>query len=149
MSTCNVSTCDKNTWCKWQLDKLNGTNKYKERISLLIWIHSKLKPIFQLLSDDRLLEKCFHGQTQNVNEAFNAGIRCPKNIFVSRPTFEMAINSAVLHFNDGRQGLFAVFQQYGFTGKISISKADKVDRKRASQKLNKSTEIVKKTEKTF
>ena len=90
---------------------------------------SKLKPIFQLLSDDNLLEKCLHGQTQNANEAFNAVIwtRCAKNIFVSRPTFEMAINSAVLHFNDGRQGIFAVFQQYGFTGKISLSKSDSTE----------------------
>ena len=32
----------------------------------------KLKPNFAGLSDESLLEKCFHGETQNQNESFKA-----------------------------------------------------------------------------
>ena len=126
---------DEKTWCKWQLDKLNNTNKHKDKINLPIWIHSTLKPIFQELFDDSLLQKCLHGQTQNANEAFNGVIwsRCPKNIFVSRKTFEMGINSAVLHFNDGGEGVKSVFKQFGLSGGITSKKLLNADIKRVQQ----------------
>ena len=58
------------------------------------------------LSSDTLLRKCLHGETQNANECLNFIVwtRCPKNTFVSKPVFQMAIHSAVLHFNDGTDG---------------------------------------------
>ena len=54
------------TWCKWHYDKLKGTNTYKSDISVLMWIHDVLKPIFMDLSSD-ILRKCLHGETQNTN----------------------------------------------------------------------------------
>ena len=54
------------TWCKWQYDKLKGTNIYKSHISIPKWINCILKPIFMDLSLDALLRKYLHGKNTNV-----------------------------------------------------------------------------------
>ena len=71
---------DKDTWCKWQKDKLTGENKYKEKVSIPKAIKETLLPIFKDPSDPQLLENCLHGQTQNVNESLNGIIsqKCPQ-----------------------------------------------------------------------
>ena len=47
-------------------------------------IRNAIMPIFQELSKPELLEKCFHGKTQNFNEALNAFMwkRLPKHVFI-------------------------------------------------------------------
>ena len=47
---------DKNTWCKWQTDKLTG-----EKVSIPKAIKETLLSIFKDLIDPQLLEKCLHG----------------------------------------------------------------------------------------
>ena len=56
---------DQKSWCKWQLDKLNDTSNYKSKLNLPKAIRKIIKPIFQDLSKNELLEKCIHTQTQN------------------------------------------------------------------------------------
>ena len=60
-----------------------------------------------------LLEKCLHGRTQNVNEAFNAFIwkRVPKDIFVGKTVLDMSVASAVVSFNNGVTGLFSIMEK--------------------------------------
>ena len=60
-----------NNWCKYQLDKINGTQKYKYTITIQLTYFISFKPIFQDLSKEELLSKCLHSQTQNTNEALN------------------------------------------------------------------------------
>ena len=47
---------------------------------------NEIKPVFQDLSDVKMLQKCLHGMAQNCNESFNQLIwnRCPKDIFISK-----------------------------------------------------------------
>ena len=139
----------KNTWCKWQLDKINGTSLYKGKISVPMSIHNSMKKIFEELSSDDLLKKCLHGEMQNSNEALNSLIwtRCPKNVFVSRSTFEIGINSAVLHFNDGENGIKSVFNYFGLSGKLFLEKSEKKDNARNKQMKRKLTDRVKKRRK--
>ena len=103
------------TWCKWQLDKLNGTNVYKPRTGIPKWIHDVIYPIFVELRDDTLLSKCLHGQTQNPNEALNQIIwaKVPKSVFVGRGVLEMGVNSAIIEFNDGSNGVHKVLNYLG------------------------------------
>ena len=91
---------DENSWYKYQLDKINGTQKYKNTINIPVNIFHIIKPIFQDLSKEEFLSKCSHGQTQNTNKALNTIIwtRCLKNIFVGRRTLELRINSVILNF---------------------------------------------------
>ena len=142
----------KDSWCKWQLDKLNGTKLYKPHISLPKWIHDIILPIFKDLSSNDLLSKCLHGETQNTNEGFNSMVwqKCPKSIFVKRETLEMAINSAVMHFNDGKSGVLHLLNEFGIKpGKVSSSKTHKQDLSRVIVMNRKSSEPVRKRRKTL
>ena len=71
-----------------------------------------------------LLEKCLHGRTQNVNEAFNAFVwkRAPKDIFVGKIVLDMSVASAVVSFNDGATGLFSIMEKIGIhVGHFNLS----------------------------
>ena len=64
-----------------------------------------MKPVFTRLSDHALLEKCLLGSNQN--ESFNNLVwsRCPKTEFCSPPTVQIAVNFAILTFNDGMMAM--------------------------------------------
>ena len=99
-----------NTWCKWRINK-----EYKSKINIPRWIHKVIYPMFVELSSDELLDKCLHGETQNANKAINQIIwnKLPKNVFVGRRVLEMGVNSALIEFNDGSQGIEKVLQAVG------------------------------------
>ena len=69
---------------------------------------------FEQLSDENLLRKCLHGETQNVNEGINNIIwsKCPKYIYVSRKVLQICVNSAVLAFNEGALGVEMVLKYF-------------------------------------
>ena len=85
------------------------------------WIKDLIMPIITDLQADELLQKCLHGETQNNNEGLNSIIwsRVLKNIFVSKPIIEMGTYSAILHFNDGTNGILRVLDYCNMSGKIS------------------------------
>ena len=105
----------KDSWCKYQSDKLTGKETYKSKVNLPAAIKSAILPIFQDLSKDELLSKCLLGYTQNANEALNKLIwqRCPKSTFVSKKAVDLAAASAVSYLNDGCSGLDRIFQSLG------------------------------------
>ena len=59
------------SWCKYKKDIVTGKSTYKKTINLPKWMYHFIRPVFDALADDELLSKCFHGETQNPNEAFN------------------------------------------------------------------------------
>ena len=59
------------SWCKYNIDKLNGTQSYKPGPGFPLDIIAKIKPIYADLGKDSELEKCLHGKTQNANESFS------------------------------------------------------------------------------
>ena len=83
------------------------------------------------LEVQRLLQKCLHGQTQNVNESLNGIIwtRCPKRVYVGRNIVEIGVSSAVINFNDGSLGLLPVFEKLGIdcghSTHVSLRETDK------------------------
>ena len=96
---------------------------HKNRINVPEWI-------FAGLNDDSLLRKCLHGETQNANEALNniIWLKCPKNIYIQRPVFEMGVNSAILEYNLGANGIQEVFNYFSSTtGKFTSSGSAKRD----------------------
>ena len=90
-----------------------------------------------------MLRKCLHGQTQNSNEAFHSILwpRSPKNIFISRRTFE--INSAVIHYNDGGDRIKSVLSYIGLLRSVTIPKLVIMDQKRVVNKRRLLTSICK------
>ena len=103
------------SWCKYQADIINDTHTYKSKVGIHRKIFSLVKPVFMELSDDALLKKCLHGQTQNNNESLNGLIwkKCPKDVYVGRTTLEMGVDSAVINFNAGSSRIIDVMKEYG------------------------------------
>ena len=125
----------KNSWCRWQYDKINGTSTYKPKVNLPVAIKDEITHIFKDLSKEDLLQKCIHGETQNTNESFNQLIwdRCPKTQFSSKKVVEIAVSSAVLHYNSGYLGLLSVFDKIGLPSGYYFEKlAFRKDTKRIS-----------------
>ena len=142
----------KDSWCKFQSDKLTGKVTYKRKYSLPKSIEDAVLPVFQELSKDELLLKCLHGQTQNANEALNKLIwqRCPKTTFVSKRIVDIAAASAILYFNDGCKGLDRVLHSLGIqNGEYTHALGAKIDRRRIINMTSKSSEKVKKTKTTW
>ena len=102
------------SWCKYKKDIVTGKSTYKKTINLPKWIPHIIRPVSDALADDELLSKCFHGETQNPNEAFNNIVwtGCPKIIYGSRPIMELGVNSAVLHYNKGACNISNVFSYF-------------------------------------
>ena len=109
-------------------------------------IHYLLKPIFVSLLDDSILNNCVHGQTQNTNDSFNSVVwtRCPKNVFIERKTFQISINLAVLHYNDGSCGLNAVLGHFALHGEVIAEKSIPRDRQHVAGMEKRSSPIIKK-----
>ena len=82
-------------------------------------------PIIQDLQADESLKKCLHGETQKGNRALNSIIwSCvPKKNFVGKKVLEMSVHSAVIHYNDGTNGVLNVLKCYGLIGSITSEKS--------------------------
>jgi len=63
----------KDSWCKFQRDKLTGESTYKEHVNIDPAVAKVIEPVFSSADrgSDDLIRKCLHGETQNVNEALN------------------------------------------------------------------------------
>jgi len=96
--------------CGTSCPAVNGTGDGNAN-SLPIFVLNEIKPVFETLSEKSLLKKCLHGGTQNNNESFHKIIwsYCSKNQFVQRCRLELAVNCAVVHFNDGVTNLSSVY----------------------------------------
>ena len=104
--------------CKYQQDK----NSYKHGSGLPLIIIAKVKPIYERLSEDGLLETCVHGKTQNQNESLNGMVwqRVPDEVFVGKDVLELGQFDAIAHFNMGDQTVLNLYEALGITpGKYS------------------------------
>ena len=140
----------KDSWCKFQRDKVTKQNTYKATISLPKWVHDIIRPVFDNLANDELLTKCVHGETQNPNEAFNNIIwtRCPKTIYVNRQVLETGVNSAVLHYNEGSRGINSVLSSFSIESGIFMERGTIQKNTKSIKKADiKSSEKTKKRRK--
>ena len=66
------------------------------------------------ISDNRKSRKGLAHNLEISCESFYSILwtRCPKNIFVSRRTFEICINSAIIHYNDGGDGIKSILSSF-------------------------------------
>ena len=57
---------------------------------------------------------------KNPNDILNGLIssRLPKTVFIGKESIEMGVNSAIIHFNDGRKGGMMVLEHFGLKGEI-------------------------------
>ena len=86
-------------------------NQNLAKLSFEFWV-AKVKPVYQRLSEDSLLEKCLHGKTQNQNEAVNGMVweRIPKEVFVGADLLEFGLFDAISHFNIGARAVLLLLK---------------------------------------
>ena len=93
----------------------------------------EIKAVFESLTSTELLSRCTHGGTQNVNESFHHVIwaLCPKEVFVGWRRLDLAVNSALLQYNEGKSSKLAVFPHLGIPeGKFTKRYYVQIDNKR-------------------
>ena len=114
-------------------------------------------PIFQRLSDEKLLKRCSRNKTQNANESLHHIIWkfSPKAIFTGRKTLEVAVLLALCQFSIGKCFKDILCQVLGFEAwkyleaenirdsierlnKAEYKSSDKGKKRRKTVKFNKS-----------
>lgn len=102
------------SWCKYKKAVANDTHKdFKHMNSVPTAVMDAIKPVFKDLSHPDLLKRCIGGRTQNANESLNALIWnfCPKTTNSAKKIVEIAANSAVANFNDGKQSILSIMKE--------------------------------------
>ncbi|GFW81990.1 uncharacterized protein TNCV_771191 [Trichonephila clavipes] len=114
-SFCPVGT---NSWCKYQSQVVEDSAKtFRHSNKLPVAVMDAIKPVFNDLSQPKLLQKCLGGKTQNNNESINSLIwkLCPKTLGCGRKIVDISTNEAIVIFNDGNQGRLKIMQSLGLT----------------------------------
>ncbi|GFY22394.1 uncharacterized protein TNCV_2176551 [Trichonephila clavipes] len=104
------------SWCKFQKAKALVKIFTAKAPGLPQNILNIVKPRYFKLCDQKLLEKCLHGLTQNANESFDGVLWniVPKQNFVELQSLKLGAYIAVLQFNVGASGLLKVINKLGF-----------------------------------
>jgi len=75
-------------------------------------VYEAIKPIYEDLSRDELLNRCLGGYTQNSNECFNATVwnLAPKSYSSGKTVLNIAADIATCVFNDGMTNILHIMQ---------------------------------------
>ena len=134
------------SWCKWQQDLATGTATYKSDNCLPEIFLEVLRPVFLVLSETKLLQRCVRGTTQNPNECINSLIwaRCPKHKHGAK-VVRFAVASAVCHFHGGASSRERVMERLLTpAGHHTRAASQKKDRKRVKKADSQASEKAKK-----
>lgn len=130
------------TWCKYS-KSLKANTPFAQTKSLPMAVILEIEPIYEDLTQEKLLERCLHGKTQNQNESFNNCIwrRIPKTDFVSLPTLKLGVIDAGICFNKGSIAKVNVIQRMGMSpGKFMVEGLKVIDRCRILRRAKKETQ---------
>lgn len=107
------------SWCKWQKAVADGTiDEFDhENSPLNDDVLKVIKPIYESLSTDTLLERCLGSETQNNNESLNSLIWTftPKYIHAGTQTIQISTSLAVCIFNEGFIPILKILSVMGIT----------------------------------
>lgn len=145
-----------NSWCSWQKAKACGTLKnYYHKTPLRQVVQDAIKPVYEKLSDDNLLERCLGGFTQNNNESLKTMIwsLAPEVTSSDVKIVEIASWIASSIFNDGYTNILLIMQVLNLKiGPNAQRMCEKVDKRRVStanvraQEATKEARILKRAQ---
>ncbi|XP_044584111.1 uncharacterized protein LOC123264734 isoform X1 [Cotesia glomerata] len=138
------------SWCKWQVAEAEETlDEFQHNNPPLTEAVQKvIKPIYEDLSSESLLERCLGSETQNNNESLNSLIWtfAPKHIHAGTHTIEIANFIAVCIFNEGFLPVLKILSSMGKTiGPESHAFVNKRDQVRINRSEVRATEASKET----
>lgn len=106
-----------NSWCKWRVAEA------RDNLDLLFMIHlplhedvqAALRPVYEALSSDDLLERCIGANTQNSNESLNSCVWkfAPKHLHCGAKTVKIATYLAANIFNEGFSSILKMMNVLG------------------------------------
>lgn len=106
------------SWCSWQRAKASGNlEEYQHKPPLNKDVFNAVKPIYEDLSNDNLLNRCLGGFTQNNNESFNSVVWsiAPKTTSSNKILLDLATDISVCKFNDGFTSIMEIMQVLNLT----------------------------------
>lgn len=108
------------SWCSFKRDKAVGTNApFLNKSHHLDPVFLEfLTPLFDRLSEKKLLKRCLPGLSQNANESVNSLVwnKCPKHRNRGIKSVETAAASAIMQFNIGADGRHGVMKELEISG---------------------------------
>lgn len=121
------------SWCAWRRAEAIGTldTFAHGKPSLSNAVLEVIRPIYESLTSDDLLERCLEAFTQNNNESLNLLIWmfAPKHLHCGKKTVEIANFLAVVIFNKGFQKILKIMEvmemKVGQNAKIFADDRDK------------------------
>jgi len=104
--TITIRGKEKPNWCFYNRAKaMKEKPKSHKEMSLKLnaTVAEAIEPVYERLSDRKILLRCTKGATQNANESLHSVVwkYCPKKVFVGRPRLEVAVARAVGDWNMG------------------------------------------------
>jgi len=135
------------SWCEWRKSEAAGLlDSYEHPPALDEEVQQILKPIYEELSSDDLLERCLGSNTQNNNESFNSCVwnLAPKHVFCGKKVLEIAAYTAACIFNEGFQPILKMMDVMGVKiGPHAIRFAKKYNDERICTANRRSSEASK------
>lgn len=101
------------SWCNWKkAQAANSLDTFYHKPPLPEEVFEAIKPIYEELSRDELLNRCLGGYTQNSNESFNATVwnLAPKSYSTGKKVLNIATDIAVCNFNDGLSNILQIMK---------------------------------------
>ena len=135
------------SWCGYQ--KAVATHQlhnFKHPPAFDEEVKDLLQPIYEELTDKKLLERCLGANTQNNNKSYNSCVWniAPKHKFVGKQTLEIAALSAACIFNEGLLPILKVMEVMGVKiGPQARQFADKANDRRVDRAELEATEASK------
>lgn len=133
------------SWCAYQKAVATKQN-YNHPPAFDQEIQDLLQPIYEELTDEKLLERCLGANTQNNNESYNSCVWniAPKHKFVGKKTLEIAALSAACIFNEGLSPILKVMEVMGVRiGPEARHFADRANNRRVERAELEATEASK------
>ncbi|KAG5880222.1 hypothetical protein JTB14_014727 [Gonioctena quinquepunctata] len=133
------------SWCAYQKAVATKQN-YNHPPAFDQEIQDLLQPIYEELTDEKLLERCLGANTQNNNESYNSCVWniAPKHKFVGKKTLEIAALSAACIFNEGLLPILKVMEVMGVRiGPEARHFADRANNRRVDRSELEATEASK------
>lgn len=137
----------KDSWCEWQQAAAkNNLKSFKHSYTAIPEdVLKAIKPIYENLSSDALLERCVGGFTQNNNESLNQLIWkiSPKILSGTSTIVDIAANVAACYFNEGNFAYLTFMEEMGISVGTSAhewaKEGDTFRIRRADQKAAEAT----------
>lgn len=137
-----------NSWCKWRVaEAKNELADFHHEPALQKSVQEAIRPVYEALSRDDLLQRCTGGNTQNDNECFNSCLwkLVPKHLHCGEQTVKIAAYISAGIFNEGYSSILKTMQALGIVlGRNSVNFATKTDDRRVESAENKLSELNKK-----